>query len=222
MNEVWNVLDEYITNKYNVSVLDMAGSQYLLNKNHLWGTYYLHYEDKLYNAFLNKLIKMVENDKSKDVILKEGNRTIQRIYLDDNYEILNTKVVEVILNSEKNIIELARENKYAYDLYKDLLANDYILYFHNEGISKLYQRNYVKELWKRNDLIQQGGVLYTLDVPKENKLNKSKNNKELLTIFTCMTATDVYDNYLMTDRMFPKFFNGIERSLMKNVYTMRI
>ncbi|MEP9851093.1 accessory Sec system protein Asp2 [Staphylococcus aureus] len=222
MNEVWNVLDEYITNKYNVSVLDMAGSQYLLNKNHLWGPYYLHYEDKFYNAFLNKLIKMVENDKGKDVILKEGNRTIQRIYLDDNYEILNTKVVEVILNSEKNIIELARENKYAYDLYKDLLANDYILYFHNEGISKLYKRNYVKELWKRNDLIQQGGVFYTLDVPKDKKLNKSKNNKKLLIIFTCMPATDVYDNYLMTDRMFPKFFNGIERSLMKNVYTMRI
>ena len=62
----------------------------------------------------------------------------------------------MILNSEKNIIELARKNEDAYHLYKDLLANDYILYFHTEGISKLYKRSYVKELWRRNDLMQQG------------------------------------------------------------------
>lgn len=222
MNKVWDSLDNYIINNYKVSELDMTEQQYFLNKDHLWGPYYLHYEDKFYNAFLNKLIKNVENHKGKDAILKEGHRTIQRMYLDDEYEILNTKVVEVILNSEKNIIELARKNEDAYHLYKDLLANDYILYFHTEGISKLYKRSYVKELWRRNDLMQQGSSFYTLDEPKDKKDNKSEDNKKLLVIFTCMPAADVYDNYLMTDRMFPKFFNGIERSLVKNVHTMRI
>ncbi len=35
-------------------------------------------------------------------------------------------------------------------------------------------------------------------------------------------ANQKYDNSLMPNRMFPIFFNGIERNLVKNVYTMRI
>ena len=37
-----------------------------------------------------------------------------------------------------------------------------------------------------------------------------------------MPPKDKYDNYLIHDRMFTKFFDGIERNLVKNVYIMRV
>ncbi|MGG8953058.1 accessory Sec system protein Asp2 [Staphylococcus ureilyticus] len=135
---------------------------------------------------------------------------------------MGTKAIEVVLNSDKNIIELSRNNKKIYNLYKRLLKNDYILYFHKDGISKLYKRKFIKELWKRKDLYQENSVFYTLDEPDEKKMNEKLDSFTLLIIFTCMPPGDVYDSYLMSDRMFPKFFNNIERSLVKNVYTMRI
>lgn len=220
MNKIWDTLDGYIIDNYDIEVLDMTKSNYKLDKNHAWGPYYLHYENKFYNSFLNKLVNITYKNNNNQ--LKNLSRTVQRIYLDDELELLHTKTVEVMLNSEKNIIELARKNEEVYKLYKDLLKNDYILYFHKNGISKLYKRKYINELWKRDDLYQEGDVFYTLDKPIERKENKSISDKKLIVIFPCMPNLDVYDNYLMANRMFPKFFDGIERNLIKNVHTMRI
>ncbi|WP_239734512.1 accessory Sec system protein Asp2 [Mammaliicoccus sp. G-M28] len=222
MNKIWNHLDDFVINNFKVSVLDMTDNDFYLDKNHLWGPYYLHYEPKFYNTFLNKLVKMISSRKNEHISLSGENRTIQRIYLNESYELLNTKVVEVVLQSDKNLIQRARRDKDIYNLYKELLKNDYILYYHSNGISRLYKREFINELWKRQDLYKQGDVFYTLDEPKEKKKNNSQNKNKLLVIFTCMPSAEKYDHYLMTDRMFPTFFNTIERSLVKNVYTMRI
>lgn len=222
MNVFWNDLDNYIINNFNVTVLDMSDENLYLDKDHLWGPYYLHYESKFYNRFLNKLVKIISNRNKEHISFTEGNRTVQRIYLNEPYELLDTKVVEVVLQSDKNLIQLARSDKEVYKLYKELLSNDYILYYHANGISRLYKREFINELWKRQDLYKQGDVFYTLDAPKDKKKNNSQQKARLLVIFTCMPSAEKYDSYLMTDRMFPTFFNTIERNLIKNVYTMRI
>ncbi|PNZ39170.1 hypothetical protein CD150_13025, partial [Staphylococcus ureilyticus] len=80
---------------------------------------------------------------------------------------------------------------------------------------------YVEELFQRKDLIKSNDIFYTLDKPIDRKVN-NEVPKKLLVIFTCMPNSSDYDSSLMPKRMFPKFFNGIERSLVKNVYTMRI
>lgn len=220
MNKTWDFLENYITDNFNVLLLNIEQEKYKLDKNHRWGRYHLHFEPKFYNDFLNNLIKMLYIDNGIDF---EGlNRPIQRIYLDSELDILNTKVVEVNTNSERNLIQIARKDERAYNVYKELLKNDYILYYHTEGVSKLYKREHVNELWKRDDLQKEGDVYYTVDEPIDRKLNTMSDEKKLIVIFPCMPEGSVYDHYLMTNRMFTKFFNGIERSLVKNVYTMRI
>ncbi|WP_436867810.1 accessory Sec system protein Asp2 [Mammaliicoccus sciuri] len=222
MNEIWEYLDNYIISNFDVSTIDMTEEKYYLDKNHLWGQYYLHYEPKFYNVFLNKFLKIISNKSEEYSLFIENNKTIQRIYIDEVYELLNTRVVEVVLKTDKNIIQVSRDNKKVYDLYKNLLQNDYVLYYHANGISRLYKREFIHELWKRKDLYKQGDLFYTLDSPQDKKVNSSEKNPKLLVIFTCMPAIEKYDSYLMTDRMFPRFFNNIERNLVKNVYTMRI
>ncbi|MFV0557223.1 MAG: accessory Sec system protein Asp2 [Enterococcus sp.] len=220
LNQTWEKLDQYVITNFNVEVIDLTKEDYRLDQSHSAGIGYLNYERKFYNRILNELIHTTHTQE-KNIVL-ENEKSIQRIYLQDKFELLNTKCIEIILNSEKNIIELSRKNSEAYQLYKRLLENDYILYFHKDGISKMYKRKYVYELWKRTDLHQVGDVFYTLDAPVGRKENNSLPAKKLIVIFPCMPTAELYDHHLMTNRMFPKFFDGIERSLVKNVYTMRI
>ncbi|WP_239372217.1 XcbB/CpsF family capsular polysaccharide biosynthesis protein [Mammaliicoccus sciuri] len=101
------------------------------------------------------------------------------------------------------------------------MANDYILYFHQNTLPKFYKRSYVQELFHRKDLIRLKETFYTLDEPAGRKLN-DEVPKKLLVIFICIPDAKRYDSSLIPNRMFPKFFDGIERSLVKNVYTLRI
>lgn len=155
----------------------MTEEKYYLDKNHLWGQYYLHYEPKFYNVFLNKFLKIISNKSEEYSLFIENNKTIQRIYIDEVYELLNTRVVEVVLKTDKNIIQVSRDNKKVYDLYKNLLQNDYVLYYHANGISRLYKREFIHELWKRKDLYKQGDLFYTLDSPQDKKVNSSEKSK---------------------------------------------
>ncbi|MEB6215592.1 hypothetical protein BUZ94_08420 [Mammaliicoccus sciuri] len=129
----------------------------------------------------------------------------------------------ILINTEsnKNLLQLARKDKELHEKYKELLANDYVLYFHQKGISKFYKREHVGELFQRKDLKQHKGVFYTLDNPVGRKLN-TQTEKKLIVIFSCMPDAKRYDSALMPNRMFPMFFKGIERNLVKNLYTMRV
>lgn len=141
--------------------------------------------------------------------------------LDEELVFENQKRILIDTGSDKNIIELTKKSENAYNKYKSLLKEDYIHYFHDKGISKFYKREFVVELFKRKDLIKNKGIFYTLDAPIGRKVNENIPRK-LLVIFSCMPPTEHYYSSLCPHRMFPKFFNGIERSLVKNVHTMRI
>lgn len=222
MNKMWHILDEFILDNYNVIVLDTKHENYFLDKNHPWGMYYLHFENFFYNDFLINLLNIVKTNKNHNIIdKKSGLIKKQRLHYKDRPKLIQSKLVEVITESDLNLIRIARKDKQAYRLYKELLKNDYVLYKHENGISKLYKRKYVNELFKRKDLIRFKDVYYTLDYPKDRKINEYIP-KKLLVIFTCMPPQKDYDSYLMPKRMFTKFFDGIERNLVKNVYTMRI
>lgn len=225
MNQTWDILDNYVENNFDVFKINMKGGKYSLSESHPWGRYYLHFESKFYKDFLSELLNIIISDKSfeNDIVDKKSNllKNQKLHYEDTEQKLIDAKRIEVVTGSEYNLINLARKNKSAYKLYKELLARDYILYFHKDGISKLYKRKYISELIKRKDLLRSNEVFYTLSEPQGRKIN---NNipKKLLVIFTCMPPKDKYDNYLIHDRMFTKFFDGIEKNLVKNVYIMRI
>ncbi|PNZ81465.1 accessory Sec system protein Asp2 [Staphylococcus microti] len=222
MNKQWETLNRYFCEQCDVEVLNLT-TNYQLDKMYMTTTHGFHFETKFYNSFLNQLISMTYQRPVMDV---NQALTTQRIYLNEDYELLQTKQVEVVLNSDENIIKLAREGQKekndVYRLYKTLLKNDYMLHAHENGVSKLYQRRYVDELWDRNDLNRVGDVYYTLDEPINAKDGKAIKNKKLIVIFPCMPKWENFFNPSITERMFNKFYNGIESKLTKNVYTMRI
>lgn len=219
MNQQWDMLNDYFQQQHDVELLDLTERNYRFDRSKMQQPTDFHYEAKFYNYFLNLLVALTYE---KNVMAITQEKTVQRMYLDEENDLLQTKQIEVVTGSETNLIKLARKGGYAYRLYKMLLKNDYILYFHTNGYSKLHKRKYVNELWKRKDLNRVGDIYYTLDAPKDRKDNPSVDDKKLLVIFPCMPAAEHYNANLIPERMFPKFFNGIERSLIKNVYTMRI
>lgn len=60
LNRLWDILDDYIINNYDVLVIDMKEKSYLLDENHPWGAFYVYYSKPFYDDFLHKLIKIDE------------------------------------------------------------------------------------------------------------------------------------------------------------------
>lgn len=139
----------------------------------------------------------------------------------ENITFENQKRIMIDTGDSENYIQKARHSSAIYENYIEMLKQDYVLYFHEQTVSKFYKRQYVEELFQRKDLIRHNDIFYTLDYPRDKKLNRYESVK-LLVLFTCMPNAENYDSSLIPKRMFPKFFDGIERSLVKNVYTMRI
>lgn len=146
-----------------------------------------------------------------------------KIYgLHSDIEFNGDKRILINTGNDQNLIQHARRDPKVHAMYKRLLENDYILYYHDKNhISKFYKRKYVQELFKRKDLIRVNDVFYTLDKPIGRKVNELVPRR-LLVLLTCMPPKEKYDSHLMPDRMFLKFFDGIEKNLVKNIYTMRI
>lgn len=139
----------------------------------------------------------------------------------DEIEFNDQKKILIFTNSKSNLLSLSRSDNQAYLCYKKILSNDYILYYHEHGISKFYKRKNVNELWKRKDLHQFNDLFFTLTPPKEENKNTLSKNK-LLIIFPCMPTTEDYTNSLIPKRMFPDFFMSIDKYLVKNTYILRI
>src|SRR5699024_6241818 len=107
--------------------------------------------------------------------IEQPNNIIYRLYDKINFQ--NQKRILIDTESSKNFLQLARKDNEIYITYKELLANDYILYFHQKTISKFYKRTNVSELFQRKDLLQHKGVFYTLDNPIGRKLNNEVDKK---------------------------------------------
>lgn len=128
---------------------------------------------------------------------------------------------KIIVNtmSDRNLLLLARQSEKFYDIYNSLLNHDFILYMHNNNKSFFCKRKFVNTLWKRTDLIQQGGTFYTLESPlKENRYHP----KRLVVIFSSMPSQKNYFSANIANRMFTKNYPSLPKHLMKNCYTLRI
>ncbi|MEB8209448.1 XcbB/CpsF family capsular polysaccharide biosynthesis protein [Staphylococcus succinus] len=125
-------------------------------------------------------------------------------------------------NDDKNMLEIARKDSAVKDKYKELLKNDYILYLHKNSVSRFCKREHTYKLFSEDHKFKKyKHILYRLNEPAGRKIN-DKVPKKLLVIFARMPSNDMYDDAKIPNRMFPPTFNNIERSLIKNVYIMRI
>ena len=121
----------------------------------------------------------------------------------------------------KNLLELANENVHFYNCYKELLQNDYMLYFHTKEVSYFSKRTNFDHIFKRNDLYKAGDLYYTLTPPSGLKIN-DLSPKKLLVIFSSMSMVKDWTNSVVTNRVFFQNFPDVTRSLVKNVWIMRI
>lgn len=150
--------------------------------------------------------------------------SVETYIMNRESDLLIPDIKRIIVNtaSDANIIQLARNDKKMYAIYKALLEADYVFYLHENEKSKFYKREQIEELWQRKDLHKTKSVYYTLSSPESEKKNDLLDEKRLLVIFSCMPDEKKYYSSLITDRVFPTFFPKISRSLVKNVYIMRI
>lgn len=73
---------------------------------------------------------------------------------------------------ENNLLELARKNPILKEKYKQLLLNDYVLYFHKDGISRFIKRILSYEVLDENKYISDNEIFYTLQEPFGRKINE--------------------------------------------------
>jgi len=145
-----------------------------------------------------------------------------KIYrLEEEINSFDDERIFIKTDEEKNLLELSRKNPKIKKIYKQLLANDYILYFHKDEISRFVKRTSLKYILDENKYENYDEIFYTLQEPYGRKVN-NKSEKKLLVIFSKMPGSKLYDSSKVPHRMLPAFFEDIERSLVKNVYIMRI
>lgn len=127
-------------------------------------------------------------------------------------------------NSVANIIRLARTNPAVYEQYIEIIKNDFILISHNRaGYSVFMKRTsfHPERVPAYKHLRRHKGLVYTLDAPPPKKRAKNLPNR-LLVLFSHMNGGRGYDSGLAIERLFVQFFADIQRSLVKNVYVLRL
>lgn len=142
-------------------------------------------------------------------------------HLEDEITSFHSDRILIKTNSQNNLLELSRKNKNIKIKYKELMANDFVLYFHKDGISRFIKRTSANNVLDKNKYVNDNGIFYSLQKPLGRKINE-KTEKKLLVIFSKMPGSKLYDSSKLPHRMLPTFFEGIERNLVKNVYIMRI
>ncbi|CAD5901919.1 conserved hypothetical protein [Carnobacterium maltaromaticum] len=140
--------------------------------------------------------------------------------IDFNPDYSKDKVIVKTFQND-NLLVLAQKFQNTYRMYKDLLKNDYILYFHDKEQSFFCKRTLFEHLWQRKDLIKEGSLFYTLEHPTANKVT-TLQEKKLLVIFSCMPPTEQHYTQSAADRCFPSFFPLISKNLVKDITIMRI
>ena len=132
----------------------------------------------------------------------------------------NYERIIVDLKNSKNIIALSKENEIFYNLYKDLLANDFMFYFHQGTKSYFIKRKLIAQIWKRKDLISFGDLFYTVEEPHQ----KRKNLVAPLRLVVVFSGNDVknYYNPNIGVRCFTKNYPTLQNVVLKNTIVMRI
>lgn len=100
LNYLWNELDQYIIDNYNVDTIDLTNNNYYSYNDHPWGMFYVHYSKDYYHDFLNRFHKIViKNYFSKNTLMKE---IVGEINAFDNNESEGKKILSI---QDYNLLE---------------------------------------------------------------------------------------------------------------------
>lgn len=146
---------------------------------------------------------------------------ITYVSLEDYEGNYNTKKIGIKLDSNKNILELAKEDDDLFLFYQMLLRDDYLFYWHHNGTSYFIKREFISEIWKREDLISKGNLFYTLDEPWAERSSEAEHNN-LLVVLSPMPLDKDINSSNIASRTFRTYFPNIQKYLAKNTYILRI
>lgn len=93
-------------------------------------------------------------------------------HLEDEITSFYSDRILVKTNSKSNLLELSRKNQNIKMKYKKLLANDFVLYFHKDGISRFIKRTLANNVLDKNKYINDDGIFYSLHEPFGRKINE--------------------------------------------------
>lgn len=126
-------------------------------------------------------------------------------------------------DTKLSILKLSRKNQDIYKNYIDIISHDFIMIGHKNGYSIFMKRTKYspEKLETYRHLKRYNHLIYTLTEP-ELKKRSSSLPKRLLVLFSHMNGGGGYDSNNAIERMFVQFFNDIQRSLVKNVYILRL
>lgn len=122
-----------------------------------------------------------------------------------------------------SMLKLARKNADAYQKYIELTAKDYVMISHMRGYSVFMKRSsyHPERTSKYAHIKRYHDLIYTITPPPPKRRTSSIANR-LLVLFSHMNGGSGYDSNNAMDRQFVQFFSDIQRSLVKNVFVLRI
>ncbi len=151
----------------------------------------------------------------------ENEEKILRIAYKKKIRDYNYDRIIVDLKNSKNIIALSIENEIVYNLYKNLLSNDFMFYYHQGTKSYFIKRQLVGRIWKRQDLTSFGELFYTVEEPPQKRKNLVAPLR-LVVVFSGIGDGDDYFNPNIGIRCFIKNYPTIQNVVLKNTMVMRI
>lgn len=163
-------------------------------------------------------MEIVKSNQSNQLFNKVFKRT--KIYrIDDKIDLTHDKI-GVELDEYHNLLKSATLNQESADLLRKLNDNGYVLYWYKKRISYFVKKDKVNTIWQRNDLLQLGDFLFTINEP-EHFCKSADNN--LIVIFSSYPSrrADILSSKI-TRRVFPDFFSNIDNYIIGDSVVLRI
>lgn len=84
INRLWDTLDQYAINTFGYEGIDYSNDEYYLQEDHVFGNYFVHFDQKYYNLFFSKLKNIADHlgDKKNKFIPAQ----LQNLVLNSNLE----------------------------------------------------------------------------------------------------------------------------------------
>lgn len=104
LNEIWDQMNKYIINNYNVLFIDQR-KNYKLDPGHIWGSHYVHFEKQYYIDFKNKLDKIIIKNELIDYDERKNNEK----EISKNLEIKDWQIINNVQILDKGILNIKSE-----------------------------------------------------------------------------------------------------------------
>lgn len=163
-------------------------------------------------------MEIVKSNQSNQLFNKIFKRT--KIYrIDDKIDLTQEKI-GIELGEYHNLLKSATLNQDSANLLRKLNDNGYILYWYKNRISYFVKNDKMNTIWQRNDLLQLGNFLFTINEPEN--LGESEDNS-LIVVFSSYpnTRADALSSKI-TRRVFPDFFSNIDSYIIGSTIVLRI